>query len=56
MEKAKHVNNKAFNEFIRSIKNIPFFKPDGKPLREWKMFYGGTWDAARDAARDAAWA
>jgi hypothetical protein len=48
------------NEFItKEIPNTKFFKPDGKPKKEWKVFYGDTWDAARDAARgaarDAAW-
>jgi hypothetical protein len=53
--------------FIAGLKEVPFFKPDGKPLPEWKLFTAPTldaarraaWDAARDAARaaarDAAW-
>jgi hypothetical protein len=43
------------NKFIDSFKKVRWFKPDGKPRKEWKIFYGKTWDAARDAARDAAW-
>ena len=43
-------------EFVDSMKAVAFFKPDGKPLRKWKLFRGETWAAARDTARDAAWA
>jgi len=38
--------------FIESLKEIKWFKPDGKPRKEWMMFK--TWDAACDAACDAA--
>ena len=47
--------------FIESLKEIKWFKPDGKPRKEWMMFKtrsearDAAWDAARDAARDAAW-
>ena len=45
--------------FLKSIKDVPFFKPDSCPKPEWKMFYGkdwgAAWGAAWDAARDAAW-
>jgi len=45
--------------FIASIKDVPFFKPDGQPRSDWNLFTAPTWDAARaaagDAARDAAW-
>ena len=42
-------------DFIsKDIQRVRFFKPDGKPKKEWKIFYGDTWDAARDAAWDAA--
>jgi hypothetical protein len=47
------------NSFIASIKKIPYFKPDGKPSKKWKVFYGDTlaeaWVSALDAARAAAW-
>ena len=51
-------------KFINDLKESKFwFKPDGKPLKEWKYFEGATWgaawgaawDAARGAARGAAW-
>ena len=50
----------ALKDFIgKEIPSVPFFKPDGKPKKEWRIFYGESWDAAmdaaRDAARDAAW-
>jgi hypothetical protein len=39
--------------FGNSIKNISFLKPDGKPLKEWRLFTGRTWEEAhRKAARD----
>ncbi len=49
-------------KFIDSLKDVKWFKPDGKPNKEWKIFYGkdlnaargAAWDAARGAARDAA--
>ena len=41
--------------FIASIKDVPFFKPDGQPRSDWNLFTAPTWDAARDAAGDAAW-
>ena len=42
-------------EFLRGLKDIPWFKPDGtvEDSEEIKLFE--TWDAARDAARDAAY-
>jgi hypothetical protein len=44
---------------LEDIKRVRWFKPDGKPRKEWKIFYGDSWDAARnaawDAARNAAW-
>ena len=42
------------------IPKTTFLKPDGEPLKKWKLFTGNSWDAAwaaaRDAARAAAWA
>ena len=30
-------------EFIENeIPKVKFFKPDGKPKKEWKIFYGNT--------------
>ena len=50
------VQQKRLKDFIeKEIPKVKFFKPDGKPNKEWKIFHGKTWDAARDAARDAAW-
>ena len=43
-------------EFVAHIKDVPFFKPDGKPMESWKLFTGDSWAAARDAAWDTAWA
>ena len=44
-----------FNDFIENkIPNVKFLKPDGKPRKEWKIFYGKTWDTARSAALNAA--
>ena len=48
------VRNRLSKFIFDEIPKVKFFKPDGKPKKEWKMFYGDTWDAARDAARDAA--
>ena len=49
------IQTKLFNFIEKEIPKTKFFKPDGKPKKEWIIFYGETWDAARDAARDAAW-
>ena len=51
----KAVQRKLDSFIFKEIPKVPFFKPDGKPKKEWKMFYGDTWDATWDAARDAAW-
>ena len=45
---------KEANSFINSIGKIKYFKPDGKPNPEWKLYYAQTRDAARAAAGDAA--
>jgi hypothetical protein len=42
-------------KFISKIKKIKYFQPDGKPLKEWKVFNGDDWNAAWNAARSAAW-
>ena len=41
------------SDFIESIPKVKFFKPDGKPKKEWKVFYGDTWASARASARDS---
>jgi len=41
-------------DFVDSIKHVQFLKPDGKPLKSWKLFTGKTWYAARYDARNAA--
>ena len=47
---------KKLSEFIyKEIPKTKFFKPDGKPKKEWKMFYGDTWDSARASAWVSAW-
>jgi hypothetical protein len=43
------------DEFISGIERIPYFKPDGEPRKEWRMFYGKTLAEAWSAAKDAAW-
>ena len=43
------VRNRLSKFIFDEIPKVKFFKPDGKPKKEWKMFYGDTWDAARDA-------
>ena len=48
------VRNRLSKFIFDEIPKVKFFKPDGKPKKEWKMFYGDTWNAARDAARSAA--
>ena len=48
--------------FVASIADIPYYRPDGKPLKRWRLFTAPTLaaagaaagDAARDAAGDAA--
>ena len=39
--------------WIKTLSDIAWLKPDGKPKKEWKLFE--TRDAAGDAAGDAAW-
>ena len=47
------------DSFIASIAKIKWLRPDGKPLKSWKLFLDKDLDAARAAARaaarDAAW-
>jgi hypothetical protein len=42
-------------EFVDSLKKIKYFDMHGKLKKEWKMFYGNTWSAARSAADSAAY-
>ncbi len=58
MDKSKSdipkMQQKEFEDFVeKEIPNVSFFKPDGKLKKEWKMFYGKTWNAARGAASNA---
>lgn len=46
---------KKIFKFLEEIPHTSFFKPDGKPKKEWKIFYGKTWSDAEEAAREAAW-
>ena len=47
-------NSEKVEKFIEEIKQTKFFKPDGDPKPEWKLFSGEDWNAACDAARNAA--
>ena len=40
--------------FVASLADIPYYRPDGKPLKGWRLFTAPTLAAARDAAWDAA--
>ena len=40
--------------FLDGIPKTKFFQPDGNPKKEWKMFYGNTWDSAREIAWEIA--
>ena len=59
----KHPSVRTTERFIKNLKKIPCFKPDGNPLPEWKLYTANTWNAAwaaalaaaGDAARNAAW-
>ena len=51
----KPIQKKLSSFIYKEIPKTPFFKPDGKPKKEWKIFYGDTWAAARAAALAAAW-
>ena len=59
----KPIQEKLTNFIYKEIPKVRFFKPDGKPKAEWKIFYGDSWDAAwaaalvaaRNAAQAAAW-
>lgn len=39
---------------LKFLEEIRYFKPDGKPNKEWKVFYADTWGRACAAAHDAA--
>lgn len=49
----------AAQEFVKSIKDVKFFQPDGDPDPKWRLFTAPTWDAALAAAgvdaQNAAW-
>lgn len=38
---------------INRIRNIPYFKPDKSPKKEWKVFYGPSWGEASTRAKMA---
>ena len=44
-------------DWVKTLKDIAWMKPDGKPKKEWKLFKtrDAAWDATRDAAWNAAW-
>ena len=43
------------NDFIMGIRGVMAIpEPDGKPRPEWKVFYGKTWEEARNAAHQKA--
>ncbi len=39
---------------LKFLEGIEYFKPDGNPNNEWKIFYADTWGRACSAAHDAA--
>jgi len=41
-------------EFVAKLPSVPYFQPDDKPLRSWKLFTAAAGDAG-DVARAAAW-
>lgn len=49
--------------FLNSIPKMKLLQPEGKPRKEWRMFYDETWsnartmawDAMRNPAYDSAW-
>lgn len=43
------------NFLEKDLPKVKWFQPDGKPLKEWKVFYGDSLDAARETARETAW-
>ena len=49
MKLPESVQTKLF-AFMDSIPKTPFFKPDGKPKKEWTIFYDDTWASAWDFA------
>jgi len=51
----KLFNRDDIRDFIKSLKKINLSNPDGKPKKEWKVFYGETWNDAWNAAWNAAW-
>jgi hypothetical protein len=57
---AKKVDKQLLSAFrdldklLAEIAKVKYFQPAGSPVKSWKIFYGKTWAAARDAARDAA--
>ena len=53
IKKLPSENQKKLADFLATIPKIPYLKPDGKPKKEWKVFYGRTWNAAWDAASGA---
>jgi len=54
----------GIDRFLAEIKTVRWFRPDGKPIKSWKLYvkptwtaaWDATWAAARDAASAAAWA
>lgn len=47
---------KLVEEFVEELKTATYwFKPDGKPNKEWVLFEAETLDKAKNAASDAAW-
>jgi hypothetical protein len=50
---AKPAWQSRVDDFIDDIRSIRFFQPDGKPNPKWRVFYGETWEAARQMAAEA---
>jgi type I site-specific restriction endonuclease len=55
IEKLEAETQARLEAFImEELPAIHFLQPDGKPKMEWQMFYGNTWEKAKNAATAAA--
>ncbi len=49
------IRQKLIGFIYKEIPKTKFFKPDGKPDKEWEIFYGSNWDLALESALAEAW-